>query len=78
MTKVEETEVPVVAVLGKAQVMVSEFLQLQVGDVLPLNTPVDGEMEVMVGELHKFYAKPGVKNKKTALKITQVIRREDE
>lgn len=75
--KVEETVVPVIAVLGRAELMVSEFLQLQTGDVLSLNTNVDGELEVMVGDLHKFNAKPGVKNKKTAIKITQVIRREE-
>ncbi len=76
--KVEETKVPLIAVLGKTNLMVSEFLQLQVGDVLPLNTEVEGDMEIMVGDLHKFYAKPGVRNKKKAVKITQVIGREDE
>lgn len=75
--KIEETDVPLIAVLGKAELMVSEFLQLQVGDVMPLDTNVDGELKVMVGELHKFNAKPGVKNKKSAIKVTQVIRRED-
>ena len=75
--KIEETNVPLIAVLGKAELMVSEFLQLQVGDVMSLDTNVDGELKVMVGELHKFNAKPGVKNKKSAIKVTQVIRRED-
>jgi flagellar motor switch protein FliM len=76
--KVEETKVPLIAILGRTELMVSEFLQLQTGDVLALKTPVDGEMEIMVGELHKFDAKPGVKNKKTAVKITRVIGREDD
>jgi flagellar motor switch protein FliM len=76
--RVQETKVPVIAVLGRTTLMVSEFLQLQAGDVLPLNTNVNGDMEVMVGELHKFNAKPGVKNKRTAVKITEVIRRSDD
>lgn len=76
--KVADTRVPLIAILGRTELMVSEFLQLQTGDVLALKTPVDGEMEVMVGELHKFNAKPGVKNKKTAVKVTRVIGREDE
>ena len=75
--KVEDTKVPLIAVLGRTELTVSEFLQLQTGDVLALKTPVDGEMEVMVGELHKFNAKPGVKNKKMAIKITRVIGREE-
>ncbi len=75
--KVEETIVPLTAVLGKTHLLVSEFLQLQTGDVITLDTDVDGEMQVMVGELHKFNAKPGVRNKRNSVKITQVIRRED-
>ncbi len=76
--RVEDTKVPIIAVLGKTELTVSEFLQLQAGDVLALKTAVDGDMEVMVGNLHKFNGKPGVKNKKTAVKITEVIRREEE
>jgi len=76
--KVAETEVPIIAVLGKATLTVSEFLELQAGDVLQLDTSVDGDVQVMVGSLHKFNGKPGVKNKKAAIKVTEVIRREDE
>jgi len=76
--KVSETEVPVTAVLGRTYLTVSEFLELQPGDVLQLDTPVDGDIQVMVGSLHKFYGKPGVKNKKIAVKVTGIVRREDE
>lgn len=48
------------------------------GDVLPLNTPVDGDVEVMVGALHKFNGKPGVRNNKSSVKITEIIREEGE
>lgn len=76
--KVSETEVPVTAVLGRTYLTVSEFLELQPGDVLQLDTPVDGDIQVMVGSLHKFHGKPGVKNKKIAVKVTGIVRREDE
>jgi len=76
--KVTETEVPLIAILGRATLTVSEFLELQVGDVLQLDTSVDGDIQVMVGSLHKFNGKPGVRNKKAAIKVTEVIRREDE
>lgn len=76
--RVSETEAPLIAVLGKVNLMVSDFLELQVGDVLQLDTPVDGEVKVMVGSLHKFNGKPGVRNKKAAIKVTEVIRREDD
>jgi flagellar motor switch protein FliM len=76
--KVEQTQIPVTAVLGRTTLTVAEFLELQVGDVLQLDTRVDGDIQVLVGPLHKFNGKPGVKNKKIAVKVTGVVRREDE
>ncbi len=75
--RIEQTSVPVIGVLGRANLSVHDFLLLQAGDVVPLDSPIDGDLDVLVGELHKFRAKPGVRNKKVALKITQV-RKEDE
>lgn len=48
------------------------------GGVLPLDTSASGDLEVLVGDLLKFYAKPGVKKNKVSIKITDVVRREDE
>jgi flagellar motor switch protein FliM len=76
--KVEHTEVPVRAILGKTTINVNEFIELMVGDVLPLDTSASGDLEVLVGDLLKFYAKPGVKKNKVSIKITDVVRREDE
>jgi len=76
--KIEHTYVPVRAVLGKTIINVSEFLDLQVGDVIPLETGVNGDIEILVGDLPKFYAKPGVKKNKIAVKITEVMRREED
>jgi flagellar motor switch protein FliM len=72
--RVEETSVPLTAILGRSSLSVQEFLMLQVGDVIPINTTVDASIDVMVGELIKFKAKPGVRNKRVALKITEVVR----
>ncbi len=76
--KVENTKVPVKAVLGKSTISVNEFLDLQPGDVLPLDTGVNEDMEVHVGSLLKFYATPGVKKNKVAVKITRVLKKEEE
>lgn len=75
---VEDMEVPLRALLGQTLVSVNDFLQLQMGDVIPLDTNVDGKHPVLVGDIMKFYAKPGVKNKKIAIKITDVIREGEE
>lgn len=75
---IENTEVPVRAILGKTTISVNEFLELQTGDVLQLESSVNEDLEVLVGELLKFRAKPGVRKNKVALKVTQVVKKEDE
>jgi flagellar motor switch protein FliM len=76
--KVNSTLVPVRGVLGRATITVHELLELAVGDVLTLDTGVSDEIDVKVGELVKFKARPGVQRKKAALKITQVLKREED
>lgn len=77
-TRIEKTLVPLRAVLGTTSLAVNEFIQLQRGDVIPLDTNVDGDLQIMVGELLKFYAKPGVRKNKVSVKISEVLRREEE
>lgn len=77
-SRIENTIVPVKALLGKTSITVSDFIELMPGDVLPLDTVVNGNLEVLVGDLLKFYAKPGVRKNKNSIKITEVVRREDE
>lgn len=76
--KVQGMVVPVRAILGRTTLSVGDFLEIQAGDVIALDTGVGSVMDVLVGELAKFKAKPGVRKSKMALKITEVIRKEDE
>lgn len=76
--KVEETRIPLSAVLGRTKISVQDFLMLQTGDVLSLNTDVEGKLEVYAGDILKFYAKPGVRNKKVAIKITDILKAEED
>lgn len=75
--RVEETKIPITAILGRTNISVHDFLMLQQGDVLPLGTDVEGKIEVVVGNMLKFYGKPGARNKKVAVKITDVVREEE-
>jgi flagellar motor switch protein FliM len=76
--KIEQTLVPVKAILGRTTLLVSDFIEIQPGDVIALDTNINGDLEVLVGDIHKFNAKPGVKKNKVSAKITEIIRREDE
>ena len=76
--EVEQVTVPVSVNMGYTRIMVSEFLSLQVGDVVPIDSFITSDVDVMVGPLHKFRAKPGTSRGKYAIQITEVIRKEDE
>lgn len=69
---IEKTDLPVSAVLGKNTISISELLELQVGDVIPLEQSAGKEIEVYVESKLKFYAEPGLMRNKIAVKITKV------
>lgn len=71
---IKRIDVPVKAVLGKSLVSVSDFLNLQAGDIIRLDARVDSEMEVFVGNIKKFTALPGTSKEQYAVRVTSVIR----
>ncbi len=71
---IKRVDAPVKAVLGKSVVSVNEFLGLQVGDVIRLDSSVESEMNIFVGDIRKFTALPGSSKDKYAVRLTSVIR----
>ena len=71
---IRRVDVPVKAVLGKCQVSVSDFVNLQVGDIIRLDTDVENDLKVYVGNIKKFTALPGSNKDKYAVRVTSVIR----
>jgi len=76
--KIEITKVPIRAILGGTILMVSEVADLQVGDVIPLDSEADQELEILIGDIHKFYGIPGVRKNKVSVKLTKVIKSSEE
>lgn len=74
----KKVDVPVKAVLGKSQVPVSDFLGLQVGDIIRIGTRVDSELDIYVDNIKKFSAVPGTEHDRYAVRITSIYREEDE
>ncbi|MCR5665753.1 MAG: flagellar motor switch protein FliM [Eubacterium sp.] len=68
--------VPLKAVLGKSVISVSDFVGLQVGDIIRLDSRVNDEMDVYVGNIRKFKALPGTAEKDYAVRVTSIIREE--
>ena len=75
---VSRVDVPVKAVLGKCNVSVSDFVHLQAGDIIRLDNRVNTDLQVYVGNIRKFTALPGTTKDKYAVRITSVVREEDE
>lgn len=73
---ISKAVVPVKAVLGNSQITVSDFSQLQVGDIIKLDTKVNDELNVFVGEMRKFTALPGATGKNYAVRVISVVREE--
>ncbi len=76
--RLNETTLPIKVIIGKTTVSISEFINLQVGDVIPLDSFINSDLRVEVGTLHKFNGKPGISRMKNSIQITKVVRKEDE
>jgi len=74
--ELERARVPLSAVVGKTRIMVSDFVGLQVGDVIPLDSYTDSDLVIKVGSMNKFHAKPGTNRGRYAIQITGLIEKE--
>jgi len=75
---IQHVSVPIIAKLGDSSITVTDFVNLQIGDVIRLSSKVDEEMDIFVGNIRKFKALPGATKKLYAVRVTEVIREEEE
>ena len=75
--RLERSKIPVSAILGKTQITVKEFIELQKGDIITIDSYVESEIPILVGSFVKFHGKPGIRKNKNAIQITSVVREED-
>lgn len=68
--------VPLKAVLGTSSISVSDFANLQKGDIIKLDSGIEEELTVFVGNIGKFKALPGSAEENYAVRITSIIREE--
>ncbi|SFH50072.1 flagellar motor switch protein FliM [Tindallia magadiensis] len=67
--RLEKTNVELIAEIASTHITVKDFLQLQIGDVIELDTTLDSELLLYVGDKAKYSALPGTSNNKMAVKI---------
>ncbi len=73
---ISKVKVPVKAVLGNSTISVGDFANLQKGDIIKLDSGIEEELTVYVGNISKFKALPGSADDNYAVRVTSIIREE--
>ena len=74
---IRKVDIPVKVILGRSSVSVQDFVSLQIGDIIRLDTKIDSELDVYVGNLKKFAAVPGSTKDQYGVRVTSVNREEE-
>lgn len=74
---IARARIPIRAVLGKSTVSLNEFINMQKGDIIKLNSKISDELNIYVGNMLKFTALPGSSSDSYAVKISTIIREEE-
>jgi len=74
--QLQRTPVPISVTLGSARLSFRDLLQLQPGDVIPLDRGVDDDLPVNVNGRQKFWCRPGLVGKRMAVSVTGVLTEE--
>ena len=75
---ISRVQIPIKAVLGNSSLSVDDFINLQVGDIVRLDRNVDDDLSIYVGNIKKFTALPGAAGNNYAVRITSVIREDEQ
>ena len=74
---IAKARIPIRAELGRSTISLNDFINIQRGDIIKLNTKTSDELSVFVGNIMKFKALPGSSSDAYAVKISQIIREEE-
>jgi len=78
LVQLDRVSAPVKVVVGRTKVSLGEVLNLQEGDVLRLDTTLNEDAVVYVGDRPKYLARPGLMGKRRAIQLTERIPKADE
>jgi len=73
IANLSRVSLPLRVLLGNAELTIREVSELQVGDVIPLEQPVNQDLVVEVAERTRFMARPGRIGNRLAAQITSVV-----
>lgn len=70
---VEKAEVMISSILGEAKITIEEFLNLNKGDVIALNTAIDDPLQLIINDQPKYLVQPGTSKNRVAVQILDEI-----
>lgn len=73
MESLKKSELDVVGILGTTEISLNELINIQVGDVITLNTHINDQAEIKIEDEVWFKGKWGTKNNNNAIKIDKLI-----
>lgn len=73
---ISKAQIPIRAILGKSTLSVQDFMNIQKGDIIRLNTKTEDVLDVYVGNVKKFKALPGSSSDSYAIRVTSIIKEE--
>ena len=71
-----KARIPIKVVLGRSTISVNEMINMQSGDIIKLDSKLEDELNVYVGNIRKFTALPGSSSDSYAVKISTIVREE--
>ncbi len=74
---ITKARIPIKAVLGRSSISLNDLITMQKGDIIKLNTKVNDELNVFVGNMKKFTALPGASSESYAIKIATIFKEEE-
>lgn len=74
--RLEKSLVEIKAILGETHITVSDFINLQIGDIIQLDKNSEDEIDILVENTLKFKASVGTYRSKRAIRINQVVESE--
>lgn len=74
---INSIDLPLEVVLGNAQMDLADFLKLEVGDVIKLETKISSPLDTYIEDRPFYWVKPGQKNGQMAIELLSKIQEEE-
>lgn len=68
-----KAELECVAVLGRAYLRIRDFMELQEGDLIVLDSRAGEDIQIWIDSRPRFYAQPGIAANRRGVRITKVV-----